>query len=207
MTTLIDPRARLREEFRHHVHALLAAGYERLAPSDYARTEEPSITGDLVQAMKAYIEDPNAPDWVERYEPLDDPPQNVPGRMGKRRPKIDIEIVKTMRGPRPRFRWEAKRLDKNHPVTIYLGSEGMGALLSGYYPIQEDEAGMLGYVQSDTLNAWLGRITNGLTENPKCLFFEGWESDQPAKSLETYRSDHNVRNRSIRIWHTLLLFK
>jgi hypothetical protein len=95
-------------------------------------------------------------------EVLDDPPQNLAGRYGKQRPRIDIEFVRTEPGRRPRFQIEAKRLYRSDSVNEYLGLSGLQMFIHGQYAAGWPSAGMLGYVQSDTCGAWLGRIAQGL---------------------------------------------
>ena len=76
---------------------------------------------------------------------------NVQGKLGKSRPRVDIEFERVVRGKRPRLRFEAKRLNSatGHTVAKYLGEEGLGCFLSGKYPMMHAEAGMLGYVQGE----------------------------------------------------------
>jgi len=180
MDRAINLRAQLRGEFRRHVHAILAAGYSRMNSGDYATSEEPTITGDLVNAMI--------------------------GRKGKSRPRIDIQVVRTQKGDRPRFGWEAKRLGNGHSVGTYLGCEGMLALLNEYYPSQNGEAGMLGYVQSSTVESWRRKIAHKMSDNPQRYFFEGLGAERLTDSLDTYRSRHTVADARKYVWHSLFLF-
>ena len=48
-------------------------GYRELNPTDYANSEEPDITGELVRAMREILERDSSPDWVEYYSIHDDP--------------------------------------------------------------------------------------------------------------------------------------
>lgn len=98
---------------------------------------------------------------MQDFEISDDPPQNVPGRFGKRRPRIDIEFVRVIRGRRPRFHVEAKRLYRAGAVNEYFGDEGLGMFVAGTYAADEISAGMLGYVQTEDSQAWLARLTSG----------------------------------------------
>ena len=181
---------------RYHVHEMIWMGYQRLKPADYTTSEEPDITGELVRAMHDAIQDDDAPDWAIHYElPKDDPPLNVQGRRGKRRPRVDIEFVRVSRGTRPRFRFEAKRLGLGHPVGLYLGEEGMGRFLSGKYPVTHEEAGMLGYVQSRNEQTWADKLEAELERKPEkyAVREDGpWERVSIVARLHhTYRSRHD----------------
>ncbi|MCB1032820.1 MAG: hypothetical protein KDD47_03185 [Acidobacteria bacterium] len=127
----------------------------------FAEKQEPVITGELVREMRGYLESgPDAPDWATHYSIHDDPPLNAGGRQGKSRFRVDIEFERVGTGPRPRLQFEAKRLNSstNHTVAGYLGVDGLGCFLSGRYPLTHGEAGMLGYVQSETEESWAEQI-------------------------------------------------
>ncbi len=131
---------------------------------DLSSKQEPAITGLLVQAMQDYLEALDSPDWVLHYHVHDDPPQNIDGREGSDRPRVDIEIVRAdQRGRRPRFAFEAKRLYSGAGVTPFLGHDGLGCFLNSRYACNETDAGMLGYTQSRTTLEWAGRVSDELT--------------------------------------------
>ena len=151
---------------RHHALLTVAEGYARMDAARYADAEEPAITGELVAQMRRFLESGEAPEWADRYSVHDDPPLDVPGRQGKRRPRVDVEVECLAPGRRPRLRFEAKRLKPsgNRAVSVYLGSEGLGCFLAGRYPLTHGEAGMLGYVQCDDKAIWADRIGQALAE-------------------------------------------
>ena len=68
---------------------------------------------------------------------------------------------------------EAKRIYKDNSVSDYCGEEGLGRFLSGYYSRQDDDGGMIAYIQrgciSDIQSEIMGRVKImdciGLTEN------------------------------------------
>ena len=105
--------------------------------------EEPHITGELVRCARTIVEREDAAPWMEHMEVLDDPPQAVAGRHGKRRPRIDIEIVRTGRWLRPRFHIEAKRLYRSDSVNEYFGPGGLQMFVNGEYAGGWSSAGML----------------------------------------------------------------
>ncbi len=56
---------------------------------------------------------------------------------------------------RPEYNFEAKRLFRpGFPASKYLGRDGLGCFLDGRYARAYHEAGMLGYVQSDSVAWW-----------------------------------------------------
>lgn len=198
---------------RRHAHEMIWMGYERLNPAAYALSEEPDITGELVRAMQDAMQDDNAPEWIVHYElPKDDPPLNVPGLLGKRRPKVDIEFVRVQPGTRPRLRFEAKRLGPKHPVGKYLGEDGMGCFLSGKYPVTHGEAGMLGYAQCGDEQTWADKIKAELdgNRNQYAVREDGaWQKVRIAPNLRhTYRSRHDRTDplSRVTVHHVLLRF-
>jgi hypothetical protein len=199
---------RVRTSLRRHAHQLLAAGYALLTPPAYATWKEPDITGELCQAMDEFRESDSAPSWCSRYEVHDDPKVNVPGRYGDARPRIDIEIRRRGSGTWPRFRFEAKRLGPDHPIGKYVGSEGLGAFLSGYYPLTHPEAGMLGYIQEKDIPHWSAALQKALASTTDLkLAPEGMVRARLAPGLATWRTVHSIEGvGTISIWHSLLVF-
>src|SRR5208337_5586090 len=99
------------------------------------------------------------------YEVREQVPLNVHEKHGKRRPKMDIEVERHRRGIRPCLGFEAKRLGRGETVGGYLGSEGLTAFLTGYYPTTHGEAGMLGYIQERTNDEWSAKLARELSLN------------------------------------------
>jgi len=154
-----------------------------------------------------------AKSWMPFFSVHDDPPVNDGRRKGKQRKRVDLRIDSAHSTPRARYRFEAKRLGKGHPVTIYLGSEGLGCFLRGDYAREEDEAGMLGYVQFGDLESWGRKIgdelaTTSSSYNVDPAFPFSAHKMWGTESLKTYRSQHirSTVGRSILILHTLLKF-
>lgn len=205
-------RAAYLDALRTHAHELLYMGYSRLNASDQHDAEEPDITGLLSEAMQEALEDEAAPSWVEHYSLKEDPPLSVLGRTGKHRPRVDIGFERVQRGKRPRLRFEAKRLARSHPVGKYLGKDGLGCFLSGWYPVAHGEAGMLGYVQSEDEATWAAKIEAELSAKPThyAVACDGhWVKQAVTPSLEhTYRTGHALpgTHDRITIHHVLLRF-
>ena len=195
------------------VHELIRMGYQRMHYQAFSASEETDITGELVRAIHGAMQDRRAPEWMARYAlPKDDPPLNTAERLGKHRFRIDIEFERVQHGQRPLFRFEAKRLDGSHDVGKYLGEDGLGCFLSGKYPLTHDEAGMLGYVQSDDEPTWAkrieDRINGGRREYAVCT--DGaWQKAPVIRGLDhTYRTRHNRKPplSAVTIRHVLLRF-
>jgi hypothetical protein len=190
---------------------LLELGYRKLTPSAWSTAEETAITGEIVRAMDEVLENPPRP-WFRHFSVHDDPPVNTPGRLGRSRKRLDIKIVSSQYLPRNRFSFEAKRLGKHNPVGNYVGPEGLGCFLKGDYADKEDDAGMLGYVQSDTAKNWARKIQAKLEEphNDFALYDNSsWRKHfMRSGPTYTYRTRHNrvALGRPIDIYHTLLMF-
>jgi hypothetical protein len=205
-------RAAYRRSLRMHAYILIAMGYQELQAEDFTNSHEPEITGELVRAMREILERESAPAWATHYAIPEDPPLNVPGKRGTKRPRVDIEFERVTRGRRPRLRFEAKRLRRNRDVEQYLGEDGLGCFTSGKYPLIHPEAGMLGYVQNSDEITWAAKIEMALTRTPDAYRIADnalWDGYQITPQLVyTYRSRHHCQTlgKDINIFHTLLRF-
>lgn len=203
--------AEFQDVFVHRVHRLVALGYGRLAAPGYASAEETVITGDLVEAIDAVLDDGAEP-WMSRFFVSDDPPVNDPHRKGRHRKRVDLRVVSSHTRPRARFCFEAKRLAPHHPVSTYVGDEGLGCFLRSEYAAQEEEAGMRGYVQSRGLDDWAEQLAAAVAGGNQELAVtpDGFLSACPIvpELSHTFRSTHRRASagRPIRIYHTLLMF-
>jgi len=202
---------------RHAVHLILL-GYGRLTASEWSEADEVTITGELTQATRAAIESEDAPDWAVHFAVHDDPPVKADDRTGKGRPRVDIILERTERGRHPRYHFEAKRLYREGSDRDYLGDDGLGCFLSGRYAKDENEACMLGYVQSEEETIWAGRISDRLQGSSAMYrICEGgsWQDYdsvlvklQTLRNIGSYRTRHNRRGPlgAITITHLLLHF-
>jgi hypothetical protein len=152
--------------YRRHVHTLLAWGYKDSRNRVLVDHEEPDITGFIAEAIQDRLDALESPPWCDQIALKDDPP--VPGgrRTGRKRWRPDL-IFESLEGrrPRPRYHFEAKRLRKVGSEKDYLGKEGLGCFLRGMYASESHEAGMLGYVQSDDLNAWTSKVQSAIDQD------------------------------------------
>lgn len=197
--------------FRENVHRLIHRGYEDARcriqhPENKKDEEEPSITGFLAEAIKDRLNafDPDD-DWYKQYSVHDDPPIGTEGRSGKYRSRADLIIESTSKG-RPEYVFEAKRLKKR--VSDYTDSDGMGCFISGRYASRYNEAGMLGYVQSDSLEEWKGKVKGKIDQDAEKLnLINGTQRDkQVIDAFPTeWVSEHNRNSlRPITLYHILL---
>ncbi len=197
--------------FVERVHQLIQRGYGRLTPSTLREEEEPAITGILVEAIEEVLDGPRSEDWTDFFGIHDDPPVNDDCRRGKRRNRLDIKFVSSERRPRQLFSFEAKRLGQNHTAGTYLGADGLGCFLEGKYASDENDAGMLGYVQTGKPIAWGIKIGQALAAAPqKYAVLDSWREWKTANGPDyCYRSRHLRRSpqRGIEIYHTLLPFQ
>ena len=199
--------------FRNKVFKLLKMGYDHLDSVTFKDSEEPDITGELVKQIREVIQDRSSPAWAWNFAVHEDPPVNVIGRLGKRRPRLDIELELTGRGPHPRYPFEAKRLSgKTFGARKYLGEGGLMDFLCGKYASKQSEAGMLGYVQSDSENYWADEIKMQFKlKISQMRIYPGgnWCSVQDLDIFShCYRSKHNRTSvgKPITMYHVLLLF-
>jgi hypothetical protein len=202
-----------RRRFVVEVHQLLAMGYARLEIAAIQDLEEPAITAELVEAIDAITEDRTSPDWTHRYVVYDDPPVKLSGRKGKQRPRVDIRIRRTERGKHPRFEIEAKRLrvgDKR-AVSHYVGKNGLGCFISGRYARTTEDAGMLGYIMSESHAYWEERITKRLEgDRIECRMIGSWTRAKHIKDLQSCHCtihDRDDAQKPLTVYHTLLLLK
>jgi len=199
--------------FREHAHLLVHWGYEGARhriqhPENTKDKEETSITGFLKKAINDRLYAFEQADWCKYYSVHEESPVETEGRSGKRRPRVDL-IIESAFGGRCQYIFEAKPLKKSkHPVSGYTGSDGMGCFISGKYASRYDEAGMLGYVQSDCLAEWKDKVKRKICQDAEKLSLTGSQRDEQvidAFPLE-WVSEHNRNSvtRSIAIYHILL---
>jgi hypothetical protein len=209
-------QALYRPAFAHNCLLLIVRAHETLEAGSLQSAEEPHITGLLVKRAKELAETDDAEPWLEHLEIIDYPPQNdVPDRLGKARPRIDIEFVRTGRGKRPRFHVEAKRLYRSDSVSEYFGGGGLEMFLNGTYASQWPSVGMLGYVQSDNSATWLDGLARGFSSRKNKLSVcgnqsnwrsAGWTSDGLTEVQESCHDRIPQTLGKVEIYHLLLEF-
>lgn len=201
----------LRTVFVRRVHELVLLGYARMNRSAYSKAQEPVITGDLVNAINSVLSERIEP-WMSMFSVHDDPPINDGKRRGKRRRRVDLRLDSGEFIPRARFQFECKRLGRRNTVKIYLGSEGLGCFLRGDYAKDDDQAGLIGYVQSGDLGDWAKRIEKELMKTPDVYAIVPHSKFVAeilrSTSCHNYQSQHLRASvgRAIMIDHVLLSF-
>jgi len=160
--TRSDNRPDYEPSFVRRAHDVLSMGYARLHGPSFVRHEEEQITGELTRAMQAAVQDPDAPRWAKHFWPSEETRVHEPGRLGKHRRRIDIEIMQHGLTRRPRFRFEAKRLHDSASRREYFGDGGLGCFLDGTYAKDDQTAGMLGYVQEGSVAGQAGAMADAL---------------------------------------------
>jgi len=209
--TKSDNKPIYQTSFVHRAHEVLKMGYDRLDSATYVRHEEEDITGELVRSMQDALQDRNAPKWAKNFWAMEETRVNEPTRSGKRRRRIDIEILKSQEGPRPRFRFEAKRLHDTTSRRDYLGEAGLGCFLDGRYAKEDAVAGMLGYVQADFIDSHTEALEKAIRKDPK-VYAVGtggeWKSCEIVKQLASFQTRHDRVGSlpAITLFHTLLSF-
>lgn len=208
----------LRRVFVTRVHQLLEIGYQSVQ-SDYgadcSEIDEPSLTGFLKQSISQALNNPPAQidEWCDHFFIVEDVLENTEDRTGKRRKKVDIAFECSRDRPRNHFRFEAKRLhsgEKN--ASTYLGDEGLGCFLDGSYGLQDPDAGMLGYVQRNTVDHWAADISALLSDEHEIYALTdggSWNAHSfPNGPEHTYVTKHQRRtdHSEITVFHSLLDF-
>jgi hypothetical protein len=155
--------------FREDAHQLLAWGYQDARQLIAPDREETDITGFITEAIQARLSSSGIEERFDRYSLKDDHPIPGEGRTGKRKMRIDIIIESSSRPrhkPRPWYTFEAKRLCRpSHPISNYVGQEGIIRFVQGRYAADCPEVAMLGYVQTDTISHWITELTKRLEPN------------------------------------------
>ena len=200
--------------FYHDALCLIGSGHKRLIENnvDYSNEEEPNITGEIVRCTNEYIDSSLSSYSESLYSVTEDPPENTQGRLGKRRKKSDIVCMRTGRKPLPHMKFEAKRLSSpDFPASKYVGNVGLGEFISGNYAPELEIVGMLGYVQSDDNDYWVGQITDALNKKKKELHMTQdcqWQKAGLENINDCYKTRHNrpTVGRKLLVYHLLLDF-
>lgn len=96
---------------------------------------------------------------------------------------------------------EAKRIYEHGTVSDYCGKKGVGRFLSGYYSSEEDNGGMIAYIQKGRIGDVRMNIITKLNEHNCKEIKENIGVDN------TFVSIHKrVSNEEIKIYHLLLDF-
>lgn len=201
--------------FIEQVHHLIYIGYEdslsRIKVTDKKANEENSITGFIVEALgnrKRFFSP--SPEWIKYYAFHDNSPRESDGRVGSDRTRADIIIEFNNEAGTPEFFFEAKRLKSgSYSIGQYAGDDGMGCFINGDYASRYDEAGMLGYIQSDSIDVWQDKAQKKIDQDN--IQLQLVDSQTPVtihdKLAHEWVSTHQrktLNSRAIKIYHILL---
>lgn len=201
-----------REAFLRKCHRLVGLAYRTLDRESLQTAEETEITGELALAMEQLLDRIPPPRGMRNLVVFDDPPQNTGRRRGRKRLRVDIEVRAIEVGPKPRFRFEAKRLTSSRSVARYLGKDGLQMYIRAEYAAEQEDAGMLGYVQTGEPTVWAAQLEARLKEKPvQHAVCAGGQWNRYSLGAEiplTFRSVHDRLSigRPLVIFHTLLDF-
>ncbi|MCB0124469.1 MAG: hypothetical protein KDE58_19570 [Caldilineaceae bacterium] len=201
--------------FIEKVHQLIYIGYEdslsRIKVVDKKANEENSITGFIVEALnkRKRVFSPS-PRWITFFAFHDNSPRESGGRVGSDRPRADIIIEFNNEPGMPEFFFEAKRLKSGaFSIGQYVGDDGMGCFIDGNYAARYNEAGMLGYIQSDSIGIWQDKAQKKIIQDKIRLNLI--ESQTPvnihSKITHEWLSKHQrnpIESRTIKLYHILL---
>jgi hypothetical protein len=151
-------------ELREDAHQLLAWSYADKRPNLTEAKDEYEMTGLLAEGMDARINSPRTPWRFTLYGIHNEKPTSPTGELGKKRPRLDIQIERNGMRPKPHFTFEAKRLRDDTSSSVsdtmreYLGAGGIGRFVTGRYAPESIEAAMLGCVQARSAEFWFDQV-------------------------------------------------
>lgn len=189
------------DAFLNEAHRLIVRAHSQLAKEKLGKEEETVITDRLAKAMQDVI-DHDEQGWEGRYYVHENFPvrntlnEQGEAQEGKKRPLIDIAVIALRQKAKLHFFIEAKRLYRPDSIAEYLGENGLGAFCDGSYASHEKLAGMLGYVQTESVASWRAKICKKLGPAwTPCEMNQGLEpsgiSEHPRKGRENIRIYHS----------------
>lgn len=196
--------------FRRDVHQLIAWGYKDARHKIHSNRGEEDISGFLYDAIQGRLRLSDCPNWCSRYAVKNEAPFSSGTRTGKRRKKTDIIIEVVATAGRPEFIFEAKRLNykkSHHRESNYIGLEGLQRFVRAEYASNYPEAGMLGYLQSDTVPIWTKRLKTAInTKGTKLNLIPPQEGASFVNAFPSEWVSKHKRGKqgTIRIYHVLL---
>lgn len=194
--------------FRRDAFQLLAWGHEDARGKILNDLEETQITGFISEAIDKRLMSFKTPARFDRYGLKEDNPVPSESRTGKQRRRLDIIIERAQRGPRPRYVFEAKRLHRiNHGIDKYSGKEGLLRFVQGTYAAEYPEAAMVGYIQSDTPDYWIEKLTKVLAKGDELRISKHLSRDVVLKSIpHSWVSEHTRKHLNpITLYHVMLV--
>ncbi len=173
MGTLTDVWDDYEIVIREDAHQLLAWGYADVREKLAAARDEYDMTGLLVEGIGARLAAEQTPERYLLYAVHNEKPTSPHGQLGKARPKLDIQIERCGRRPRPQFTFEAKRMRDDAKANVsttmrqYLGEDGIGRFRSGSYVPGAREVAMLGCMQAHNPYFWSQRVSEAFDSDSR----------------------------------------
>jgi len=158
-------------ELREDAHQLLSRGYSDSKAKLSKAKDEYELTGLLADSIEARIDSPTTPERFMLYSVHNEKPISPGGELGKKRPRLDIQIQRHGARPKPHFTFEAKRLRDDRTCSAsesmkeYLGNKGLGRFIEGLYSAESSEAAMLGCVQAHDSAFWFQQVEDAFDED------------------------------------------
>jgi hypothetical protein len=163
--------------FIERVHNLLQAGYSSLTQEEikhYNRCHEPDITGGLAMRIQQLIDAKQVLGISRAWCVVDNWPEAAPHLPLKKQPKAKKRKMPDLRfrygGLRQAlyFRFEAKKLASTGDYGDLISHEdGLGRFLREVYGRDDKAGGLLGYVQTETVEIHSERVKTALASNRK----------------------------------------
>lgn len=182
----------------------------------YELWKEEEISGELGRHIDDLL-DELGNSWMRFYSlaperHVDEPHLPDPKRrLGKRRKRLDFRFTCRQRKPVHRFIFEAKSL-KQSGASQLLDEDGLGRILCGHYAREDIAAGLLGYVQTSTVETHTKTLEEELTLRAEDYMLVGdgkWKSVTFAQGpVACFRTVHRRANLpDIEVFTTLLIFR
>lgn len=195
---------------REDAHQLLAWGYADVRRRLAKANDEYEMTGLLADGMDARINSPLTPDKFMLYAVHNEKPTSPTGELGKKRPRLDIQIERCGVRPKRFFTFEAKRLrddaasSASDTMREYLGGDGIGRFVSGHYVPESREAAMLGCIQAHDAEFWFNRVsfafeTDALNGGAMYALIEPLRLAHIIKDLPDERVSVHARSQGVQI--------
>jgi hypothetical protein len=162
--------------FIERVHQLLQAGYASLTSREIAHynlADEPDITGGLALRIQQLIDAKEVPGISRAWCVVDNWPEAAPHLPLTKQPKAKTRKMPDLRfrygGQREvlYFRFEAKKLAGTGDYADLIHEDGLGRFLRKVYGREDKAGGLLGYVQTETIEIHAERVRKALAGDRK----------------------------------------
>jgi hypothetical protein len=163
--------------FINKVHGLIQAGYTSLSEEElrhFNLCDEPTITGGLAVRIQELIDAGKLPGISRAWCVVDNWPESAPHLplvkqpQAKRRKLPDLKFRFGGQRKALYFRFEAKKLSSSGDYNDLISHEdGLGRFLRRVYGRNDAAGGLLGYVQTETVQIHSERVKTALSNDRK----------------------------------------